>query len=46
MGDGGLEDDQHAVAALVPALPTDTLPVEDDHVLQTVGDGAGQLLVV
>lgn len=43
---GGLEDVQHAVARLVPGLRGEFLSVQDDHVLQTVGARAGELLVV
>lgn len=42
----GLEDVQHAVTCLVPGLCGELLSVQNDHVLQTVGAGAGKLLIV
>lgn len=37
MRDCGLEDVQHAVTRFVPGLEGELLPIQDDHVLQTVG---------
>lgn len=44
--DGGLEDVQHAVARLVPGLERELLSVQDHDVLQAVGSGSRQLLVI
>ena len=46
MRDGGLEDVQHAGAGFVPGLQSELLSVQDHNVLQTVGAGASQLLVI
>lgn len=46
VGDGGVEDVQHTLAGLVPGLRPELHAVGDDQVLQAVGTGAGQLLVV
>lgn len=42
----GLEDVQHAVTCLVPGHCGELLSVQNDHILQTVGAGAGKLLIV
>lgn len=46
MRDGGFEDIQHAGAGVVPHLGGELGTVGDDQVLQTVGAGPCQLLIV
>lgn len=46
MWDGGLEDVQHAVARLVPGLGRELLSIQDHYILQAVGSGPRQLLII